>query len=250
MTLGQRIQAERTKLGLSQEGLGEKIGVSRQAVSKWEADGAVPDTDKLISLSKLFGLSLNALLQVEGPAEPVKKARRRALLKNAGHVLTGVLAAAAIAVICLQWGQIRALAGRVEALEAKTAALEAQAGQPAGLDASLPLVAAFDFSATQTISTHSASATLRLMLTPAQLPQGLVVSFTITPEYGVPTTVEAEDLGGGSYRAIATLADYYGYGAITVTAILDDGTRQCAQGLVRILSIRENGCSWDPIWQA
>ena len=62
MTLGQRIQAERTKLGLSQEGLGEKIGVSRQAVSKWEADGAVPDTDKLISLSKLFGLSLNLSL--------------------------------------------------------------------------------------------------------------------------------------------------------------------------------------------
>ncbi len=38
MTLGQRIQAHRTRLGLSQEGLGDKLGVSRQAVSKWEAD--------------------------------------------------------------------------------------------------------------------------------------------------------------------------------------------------------------------
>ena len=38
MTLGQRIQAHRTRLGLSQEGLGEKLGVSRQAVSKWEAE--------------------------------------------------------------------------------------------------------------------------------------------------------------------------------------------------------------------
>ena len=54
MTLGQRIQEHRTRLGLSQEGLGEKLGVSRQAVSRWEADGAVPDTDKLIALSKLF----------------------------------------------------------------------------------------------------------------------------------------------------------------------------------------------------
>lgn len=176
--------------------------------------------------------------------------RRRVLLKNAGHVLTGVLVAAAIAVICLQWAQLRALAGRVEALEAQTTALEAEAARPAGLDASLPLVADFDFSAMRTISTHSASATLRLMLTPAQLPQGLAVSFTITTEYGVPTTVEAEDLGGGSYRAIVTLADYYEYGAITVTAILDDGTRQCAQGLVRILSISENSCTWDPIWKA
>ena len=42
MTLGQRIQTHRTRLGLSQEGLGDKLGVSRQAVSKWEADGAEP----------------------------------------------------------------------------------------------------------------------------------------------------------------------------------------------------------------
>lgn len=67
MTLGQRIQEHRLRLGLSQAGLGEKLGVSRQAVSRWEADGAVPDTDKLIALSKLFGLTLNELLQVENP---------------------------------------------------------------------------------------------------------------------------------------------------------------------------------------
>ena len=67
MTLGQRIQEHRLRLELSQEALGERLGVSRQAVSKWEADGAVPDTDKLIALSKLFGLTLNELLQVEGP---------------------------------------------------------------------------------------------------------------------------------------------------------------------------------------
>ena len=69
MTLGQRIQEHRLRLGLSQAGLGEKLGVSRQAVSRWEADGTVPDTDKLIALSKLFGLTLNELLQVENPPE-------------------------------------------------------------------------------------------------------------------------------------------------------------------------------------
>ncbi len=67
MTLGQRIQEYRLRLELSQEALGERLGVSCQAVSKWEADAAVPDTDKLIALSKLFGLTLNELLQVEGP---------------------------------------------------------------------------------------------------------------------------------------------------------------------------------------
>lgn len=65
MTLGQNIQALRHAAGLSQEGLGEKLGVSRQAISKWEADGAVPEVDKLIALSRLFGVSLHDLLQVE-----------------------------------------------------------------------------------------------------------------------------------------------------------------------------------------
>ena len=51
MTLGQRIQELRKKQGLSQEALGEKLGVSRQAISRWEMDGAVPEVDKLIALS-------------------------------------------------------------------------------------------------------------------------------------------------------------------------------------------------------
>ena len=94
MTLGQRIQEHRLRLGLSQEGLGEKLGVSRQAVSRWEADGAVPDTDKLIALSKLFGITLNELLQVEAPPEREKKprARWRLLLLAAVCFLAGVLA--------------------------------------------------------------------------------------------------------------------------------------------------------------
>ena len=64
-TLGQRIAADRKKLGLSQEALGEKMGVSRQAISKWEADGAVPEIDKLIAMGRLFGVTLGWLLGVE-----------------------------------------------------------------------------------------------------------------------------------------------------------------------------------------
>ena len=93
MTLGQRIQQYRTELGLSQEGLGEKLGVSRQAVSKWEADGAVPDTDKLIALSKLFGVTLNELLQVEAPEQkeetPAKKRDWKWSLRSPGRGKNG-----------------------------------------------------------------------------------------------------------------------------------------------------------------
>ena len=68
LTLGQRIASERKKLGLSQEALGDKMGVSRQAISKWESDGAVPEIDKLIAMSKLFGVTLGWLLGVEEEA--------------------------------------------------------------------------------------------------------------------------------------------------------------------------------------
>ena len=65
MTIGQRIAQRRKLLGLSQEALGDKLGVSRQAISKWEADAALPEIDKLIALSKLFDVTVGWLLGVE-----------------------------------------------------------------------------------------------------------------------------------------------------------------------------------------
>lgn len=52
----------RKKHNLSQEELAEKLGVSRQAVSKWERSEASPDTDNLIALAKIYGLSLDELI--------------------------------------------------------------------------------------------------------------------------------------------------------------------------------------------
>lgn len=65
MTMGQRIAQKRKEQGLSQEGLGEQLGVSRQAIYKWESGAAVPEIDKLIALSRLFGVSVGWLLGVE-----------------------------------------------------------------------------------------------------------------------------------------------------------------------------------------
>lgn len=67
-TLGGRIQAGRKAAGLSQEALGERLGVSRQAVSRWEADAAVPELEKLIAMSRLFAVTVGTLLGVEPPA--------------------------------------------------------------------------------------------------------------------------------------------------------------------------------------
>lgn len=65
MDLANQIAALRKKCGFSQEELGEKMGVSRQAVSKWESGKAVPELEKLKELSRIFGVSLGELLQPE-----------------------------------------------------------------------------------------------------------------------------------------------------------------------------------------
>lgn len=59
----------RKKNGLSQEALSEKLGLSRQAVSKWERAEASPDTDNLIALAKLYKVSLNELLMMDETTE-------------------------------------------------------------------------------------------------------------------------------------------------------------------------------------
>lgn len=65
MTVGQRIALKRKELGLSQEALGEHLGVSRQSIYKWESDTVLPEVDKLIALSRLFSVSVGWLLGVE-----------------------------------------------------------------------------------------------------------------------------------------------------------------------------------------
>lgn len=67
MTTGEKIATLRRELGLSQEALGEKLGLSRQAVSKWEADQAVPGMDNLVELARLFGVPVDTLLRPDEP---------------------------------------------------------------------------------------------------------------------------------------------------------------------------------------
>ena len=69
MTLGQRISHYRKQLNISQEELGARLGVSRQAVSKWETDLSAPDMNNLLALAREFGVSLAEL--TETPEEPV-----------------------------------------------------------------------------------------------------------------------------------------------------------------------------------
>ena len=68
MKLGQKIAELRKKSGLSQEALAEKMNVSRQAVSKWESNQSIPDIEKIVDLSELFGVTTDYLLKNGTPS--------------------------------------------------------------------------------------------------------------------------------------------------------------------------------------
>lgn len=69
--IANRLVELRKKSGLSQEELATKLGLSRQAVSKWERAEASPDTDNLICLANLYGVSLDELLRTDEPVEDI-----------------------------------------------------------------------------------------------------------------------------------------------------------------------------------
>ena len=142
MTLGQNIQTARKAKGMSQETLAEKIGVSRQALGKWEKDTALPGLDNLQALAAELGTGVDALLgaQAESPAAPAvtldalrdllaardaeEKRRRRLWGGAAGAaflVLAGLLAGTA-----LQYErQINALNQNYAAIQSSYAAQQA-----------------------------------------------------------------------------------------------------------------------------
>ena len=72
MTTGEKIAKYRKEKGYTQESFGELLGVTRQSVSKWESDISFPETDKLITISKLFNCSIDYLLGIENKTEHVE----------------------------------------------------------------------------------------------------------------------------------------------------------------------------------
>lgn len=73
MNIADRIQFLRKQKGYSQEELADKVGVSRQAVSKWESEQSVPDLEKIIVMSELFEVTTDYLLKGIEPASVTNK---------------------------------------------------------------------------------------------------------------------------------------------------------------------------------
>ena len=96
MTFGEKLQKKRKEKGWTQEQLAAQIGVSRQALSNWELDTAVPDTKNVLQLSKLFGVTTDYLLNDDYesdddlPAVHASNERISSMYRNKARVIIGV----------------------------------------------------------------------------------------------------------------------------------------------------------------
>lgn len=108
MKLEERLTALRKEKGLSQMELAEALGVSRQAVSRWEVGASAPGMENLLALSRLYGVPLDELVggparAAEPEAEPNAQAAELVCARRLNRALAAALAAVLLAAALLAW---------------------------------------------------------------------------------------------------------------------------------------------------
>lgn len=112
MSLGQRICQYRTRQGMSQLELAERLEVSRQSISKWETDASVPELEKLVKMCEVFEVTLDELVRGEQPSEPQPAAEPQpqpvvVQKMPARFIVGGVLLLSGIMIFMLLWLELR-----------------------------------------------------------------------------------------------------------------------------------------------
>ena len=108
MKLEEKLTALRKEKGLSQMELAEALGVSRQAVSRWEVGASAPGMENLLALSRLYGVPLDELVggparAAEPEAEPNARAAELVCARRLNRALAAALAAVLLAAALLAW---------------------------------------------------------------------------------------------------------------------------------------------------
>ena len=103
MNLSDRIQSLRKTRGMSQEELADRVGVTRQAVSKWESEQSMPDLDKVIALSEIFEVTTDFLLKGIEPAPPKDQDDDARLGSRVLYVGAPLMVAIGVIAGCSSW---------------------------------------------------------------------------------------------------------------------------------------------------
>lgn len=254
MQLSEKLQSLRKQANFSQEELAEKLGVSRQAVSKWESGAATPEVEKLVELSRIYRVSLNELLQVETFEEDTAGgerdfseqqlktleellARRRIPLwrRILPYGLIGLLAAAVLAGGMLLWGRFGALEDSMAALRGRVDGLNITQVPPVLPSEEPSLVSDYSFVVTK-VSGKEGTVILRCRVVPKTVHQGLAVSLTASGDefdtVSAPLTQE-EGATGFAGEIVVPLND-----RMTLYAVLDDGASRQTQLLEPVDDLR------------
>lgn len=236
MTTGEKIAALRRDHKLSQEALGEKLGLSRQAVSKWEADQAVPTMDNLMELSRLFGVPVDTLLRPDAPfpAAPAEEnsidapAAPETPHKGVSPSRGKILAIGGAALLCVSLAlnavclyQIAQLNGEVQALRVRAGNVNTVYYPGTGADTG-------DFAESSEHMTLDPENTEQLIVTFSAVPR--VASDGETAKFLLrggeqSWECEAEGDAGGGYRGSLTIPMVDEYSVYLVLTDRNGGTR-------------------------
>ena len=247
MTTGEKIAALRREHKLSQEALGEKLGLSRQAVSKWEADQAVPTMDNLMELSRLFGVPVDTLLRPDAPfpAPPAEKnsadapAAPETPHKGVSPSHGKILAIGGAALLCVSLALNAVCLYQIAQLKGEVQALRVQAGN----------VNTVYYPGTDADTGDFAESSEHMTLDPENTEQ-LIVTFSAVPRVASDGETakfllrggeqswecEAEDDAGGGYRGSLTIpmVDEYSVYLVLTGA---DGSTSSGGGYTSIIMI-------------
>ncbi len=236
MTTGEKIAALRRDHKLSQEALGEKLGLSRQAVSKWEADQAVPTMDNLMELSRLFGVPVDTLLRPDAPfpAPPAEEnstdapAASETPHKGVSLSRGKILAIGGAALLCVSLALNAVCLYQIAQLKGEVQALRVQAGN----------VNTVYYPGTDADTGDFAESSEHMTLNPENTEQ-LIVTFSAVPRVASDGETakfllrggeqswecEAEGDAGGGYRGSLTIPMVDEYSVYLVLTDQNGGTR-------------------------
>lgn len=236
MTTGEKIAALRRDHKLSQEALGEKLGLSRQAMSKWEADQAVPTMDNLMELSRLFGVPVDTLLRPDAPfpAPPADEnstdapAAPETPHKGVSLSRGKILAIGGAALLCVSLALNAVCLYQIAQLKGEVHALRVQAGN----------VNTVYYPGTGADTGDFADSSEHMTLDPENTEQ-LIVTFSAVPRVASDGETakfllrggeqswecEAEGDAGGGYRGSLTIPMVDEYSVYLVLTDQNGGTR-------------------------
>ena len=231
MTLGEQIQSLRKTAGLSQEELGDKLGVARQSVSKWESDTTVPELDKLIAMSRLFGVSMGALLNLEEPEDTTEELTQRELTaveeiakrlippsqpappkRWGGRMAAGAAAAAVVIAGLLFVGRISRMQTQLDQLRGRVAGINSDiSGQISSLAGQVRSIleeqdqplARSDYQIIE-MDLAGGTVTFQLSATPKEYHEGMTAVFSAAGTEFKTVSVPGEEEGGHTFSARLT----------------------------------------------